>query len=58
MNKRHERFSFSFKVNNDKCLINNKQLSNITWVEEKTIANRYRDVLPDYWKDKQSWWKR
>ena len=39
-------------------MINNKQLSNITWVEEKTIANQYRDVLSDYWKDKQVWWKK
>ena len=39
-------------------MINNKQLSNITWVKEKTIANQYRDILSDYWKDKQNWWKK
>ncbi len=39
-------------------MINNKQLSDITWIEEKTIANQYRDVLSDYWKDKQTWWKK
>ena len=37
--------------------MNNKQLSNVTWVDERTIANQYRDVLSGYWKDKQSWWK-
>ncbi len=58
MNKKYQRISFFFKLNNDKCLINNKHLSNITWVDEKVIANQYRNILSDYWKDKQNWWKK
>ncbi len=56
--QKYQRISFFFKLNNDKCLINNKHLSNITWVDEKVIANQYRNILSDYWKDKQNWWKK
>lgn len=58
MNQKHQRISIFFKLNNDRCLINNKHLSNITWVNEKVIANQYRNILSDYWKDKQNWWKK
>jgi len=47
-----------FKLNNDWFLLNNKQLSDITWVVEWTISNQYREKISDYWKDKQEWWKK
>ncbi len=39
-------------------MLNCKQLSDITGVNESTISNQYREVLSEYGKDKKTWWQK